>query len=205
MDLMKKFSQIVSGVFSPLLIPSYGTILVSYLTIMRLLPLRYIWLGVGVVFMLTCLIPIAGIFALYKAGFVKDAGLNERTERTVPYILTILCYLGAGFFLYRAGTPLWIDMFFAGGALAALISIIVNRWWKISAHGAAMGGLTAFVFRMAASHYAIYNLEVWMSVVVIATGLVLTSRVFLNRHTLMQVLLGAANGFLCVWLLSMIQ
>ncbi|MDE5725242.1 MAG: hypothetical protein K2I12_04440, partial [Duncaniella sp.] len=68
---MKKFSQIVSGVFSPLLIPSYGTILVSYLTIMRLLPLRYIWLGVGVVFMLTYLIPIAGICALYKAGFVK--------------------------------------------------------------------------------------------------------------------------------------
>ncbi len=116
----------------------------------------------------------------------------------------MLCYLGAGLFLYRAGLPLWIDMFFAGGALAAVVNIIVNRWWKISAHGAAMGGLVALMFRMMTSGYAIFNLEIWVSAAIIATGLVMTARVYLGRHTLMQVLAGCANGFICVWLLSMI-
>ncbi len=201
---MKRFSQILSAIFTPLFIPTYGMILVSYLTIMAVVPAGLTWLAIGVVFLITCLIPVAGILALYKAGFIKDAGLNERTERTIPYVLTVLCYLGAGYFLYRVGMPLWIDMFFAGGALAAVINIVVNRWWKISAHGAGMGGLVALLFRMIASGFAIYNLEFWIYGTVIVTGLVLTSRVYLGRHTLMQVLTGCANGFLCVWLLSMI-
>lgn len=171
---------------------------------MAVVPAKLIWLAIGVVFLITCLIPTAGILALYKAGFIKDAGLNERTERTAPYVLTVLCYFGAGYFLYRVGMPLWIDMFFAGGALAAVVNIVVNRWWKISAHGAAMGGLVAFLFRMAASNFAIYNLEYWIYGAVIVTGLVLTARVYLGRHTLMQVLAGCANGFVCVWFLSMI-
>ncbi len=201
---MKKLSHILSAVFSPLLVPTYGMILVSYLTIMAIVPRGFLWLAIGVVFLITCIIPVTGILALYKTGVIKDAALNERTERTAPYILTVLCYLGAGLFLYRAGLPLWIDMFFAGGALAAVVNIIVNRWWKISAHGAAMGGLVALMFRMMTSGYAIFNLEIWVSAAIIATGLVMTARVYLGRHTLMQVLAGCANGFICVWLLSMI-
>lgn len=201
---MKRFSQILSAVFTPLFVPTYGMLLVSYLTVLVILPTKITWLGIGMVFLITCIFPVVGIFAMYKAGFIKDVGLNERTERTVPYVLTTLCYLGAGYFLYRVGMPMWIDMFFAGGALAAFINIIVNRWWKISAHGAGMGGLVALMFRMVASNYAIYNLNIWISAVIIVTGLVLTARVYLGRHTLMQVLAGCANGFLCVWLLSML-
>lgn len=201
---MKKTASIISAIFSPLLVPTYGMLLVSYLTVFALLPGRILWSGIGVVFLLTCLIPMTGILALYKAGFIKEVGLNNRTERTVPYAIIVLCYLGVGFFFYRAGAPLWLSMFFAGAALAAVINIIINRWWKISAHGAAMGGLVALLFRIMALHQAIYNLDVWISVAVIFTGFVLSSRVYLKRHTLLQVLAGTANGYLCVWFLSMI-
>lgn len=202
---MKRISQLLSAIFSPLLVPTYGMIMASYLSVLAVLPSGVLWTTVAITFVITCVLPLAGIIALYKSGVVKDPGLNERGERFIPYALAALCYLGCAFFLYRASAPLWLAMFYVGGAVAIVINVIVNIKWKISAHAAAVGGLVAFVFRLAASHQAIYDMNVWMSAMVIVAGMVMTARVYLQRHTLMQVLAGAANGFLCVWLMSMIH
>lgn len=202
---MKKFSEIVSAVFSPLLVPTYGMVLAAFLTILRLLPSNLLWTAIGITFVITCLVPVSAIVALYRSGIVKDPGLNERTERFIPYGVVVLCYLGCSFFFYKASAPFWLPMFFAGAALATVISTVVNCWWKISAHAAAMGGLVALVFRIVASHYALFNMNIWLSGVIIAAGLVMTARVYLSRHTLWQVLTGCANGFICVYLMSMIH
>ena len=202
---MDKISKIISALFSPILVPTYGLAIAGTLTILHLLPVSLIWTAVGITFVITCLVPVTAIMAMYRTGYIKDPGLNERTERTIPYIVTALCYAGCGFFLYKANAPFWLPMFFAGGGVACVINIIVNRWWKISAHAAGMGGLVALMFRIIASHYALYNLNVWLSVMIIVAGMVMTSRVYLKRHTLWQVLAGFANGFICVYLLSMIH
>ena len=202
---MKKFSEILSAVFSPLLVPTYGMILAAFLTILRFLPSGLLWTAIAITFVITSLVPVGAIIALYRAGVIKDPGLNERTERYIPYGVVILCYLGCGFFFFKASAPVWLPMFFIGGAAATLINTIVNRWWKISAHGAAMGGMIALMFRIVASHYALFNMNVWLSAVIIAAGLVMTARVYLGRHTLGQVLAGCANGFICVYLLSLIH
>ncbi|HBN63607.1 MULTISPECIES: phosphatase PAP2 family protein [Duncaniella] len=202
---MKKISEILSAVFSPLLVPTYGMVLAAFLTILRMLPSNLLWTAIGITFVITCLVPVSAIVALYRSGVIKDPALNNRTERFIPYGVVVLCYLGCGFFFYKASAPFWLPMFFAGGALATVISTVVNCWWKISAHAAAMGGLVALVFRIVASHYALFNMNVWLSGVIIVAGLVMTARVYLSRHTLWQVLAGCANGFLCVYLMSMIN
>lgn len=199
---MKKLSQLLSAIFSPILIPSYGVTLAYFLTILSVLPIGAYFTMLGAVVLLTCFIPIVAIFALYKLGYVSDAGLNNRTERTLPYILTILCYLAATFFLWRAGAPSWLSLFFTGGAAAAVVSMVVNRWWKISAHAAAMGGLIGLIIIIARTHYAVADLNLWFSIVVLCTGAVMTARVYLGRHTLLQVLAGALNGILCVTLIA---
>lgn len=200
---MKKISNVLSYIFSPLFIPTYGMILASYLSLLVLLPSSVLWTTITIIFIITCVIPATGILAMYRTGLVSDPALNDRTERTVPYVLVVLCYLGGCLFLYRASAPAWLYMFFAGGAVAGAISAIVNRWWKISAHAAGMGGLVAMMFSMASSQYALHSLDIWISVAIILTGMVMSARVYLDRHTLMQVMAGAANGFVCVWLLSM--
>ena len=184
---MKKLSEILSAVFSPLLVPSYGMILAAFLTILRFLPSNLLWTAIGITFVITSLVPVGAIIALYRAGIIKDPALNERTERYIPYGVVILCYLGCGFFFFKASAPLWLPMFFAGGAAATAINVIVNRWWKISAHAAAMGGMVALMFRIVASHYALFNMNVWLSSVIIAAGLVMTARVYLERHNKFQI------------------
>ena len=199
---MKKISEILSAVFSPLLVPTYGMVLAAFLTILRMLPSNLLWTAIGITFVITCLVPVSAIVALYRSGVIKDPALNNRTERFIPYGVVVLCYLGCGFFFYKASAPFWLPMFFAGGALATVISTVVNCWWKISAHAAAMGGLVALVFRIVASHYALFNMNVWLSGVIIVAGLVMTARAYISRHTLWQVLAGCANCSLCVYLVS---
>lgn len=200
---MKRVSQILSYIFSPLLVPTYGMILASFLSVLSVLSARVLCTTVAITFVITCVIPACGIMAMYKTGFLTDSGVNVRTERSLPYALTILCYVGCCFFLYRAGAPSWLTMFYAGGGAAVLINAVVNLKWKISAHAAAMGGLVAMLFRIAAMHQSVVDLNIWISAVVVLAGAVMTARVYLQRHTLMQVIAGCANGFLCVWLLTM--
>ncbi|MCM1522542.1 MAG: hypothetical protein NC039_07815 [Muribaculaceae bacterium] len=199
---MYKICRIISAILSPLLVPTYAMVMASYLTILRILPSATLWTTTGIIFLITAFLPAVGILILHKTGIVSDTGLNNRTERTIPYVIVLICYLASVIFLHNAKAPDWLPMFFAGAAGATVVNIIVNRWWKISAHSAAMGGMVAMLFRIAAIHQAIVNLNVWISATIIATGILMTARVYMERHTLMQVLAGAANGFLWVWFLS---
>lgn len=88
-----------------------------------------------------------------------------------------------------------------------VIDVIVNRWWKISAHGSATGGVIALCFRIM-NLGAEVNGETmqWVTIgVIIVAGLVGTARLLLERHTLGQVLGGNANGFLCVYFITAIN
>lgn len=199
---MFKFCKIISAIFSPLLVPTYAMIMASYLTVLAIIPGASLWTIIGIVFLITAFIPAVSIFALHKAGLVSDTGLNNRTERTLPYVAVFLCYCACVLFMVRIQAPQWLPLFFKGAAMATLVNIVVNRWWKISAHAAAMGGVVAMLFRILVLHQAIYDLNWWITGAILATGLVMSARVYMKRHTLMQVLTGAANGYFWVWLFS---
>ncbi len=199
---MKQISHIFSGVFSPLLVPTYAMILAVSLTILCYLPMSAKLTVCAATFFITCFLPLLAIYLLLKMMVVSDPGLNQRAERPIPYAITILCYLGCALYLYRASAPGWLTGFMVGGAVAALISLVVNFWWKISAHAAALGGLVAMMFRVAGSGVGVHDMLLWTIIAVVITGCVGTSRVYLRRHTLLQVAAGTLNGFVCVYLMS---
>lgn len=197
---MKTLSHILSALFSPLLLPTYGMALCIWLTIMTILPPAMQWSTLGTTFFITAIIPMAVIFILYKAGYVTDPGLNERTERGIPYAVAVVCYLVCAWLFFRAQAPLWVPLFLTGGAAAIVINVVVNRWWKISAHAAGMGGLVGLLFFLTVRHLAVFNSFWWFIGAILLSGMVMSARIYLGRHTLGQTLAGFANGFLCVTL-----
>lgn len=203
-DAASLTASVFSTIFSPLLVPTYGVAMALCLSVLTYLPAGVKWGVAGMTFGITCVLPLLAILALWRLKVISDPQLNNRTERTTPYVITGLCYLGCAFYLWRAHAPSWLWALMAGGALATLICIGVNTRWKISAHMAAMGGLVALAFRITTAGVAVVSMNVWLTVVVIMAGCVGTSRVLLQRHTLAQVLAGAATGFLCVYLISLI-
>lgn len=202
-DAARVAASIFSTVFSPLLVPTYGVILAMQLSVLSFLPPATRWIVTAVTFLITCVIPLLAIILMWRMGMLKDPQLNNRTERTLPYVITGACYIGCAVYLAHHNAPAWLWALMAGGALATLICIGINTRWKISAHMAAMGGLVALLFRIAASDVEAVQLNWWLTAVVLAAGCVGSSRVLLGRHTLWQVIDGTAVGFICVFLFSM--
>ncbi len=198
-------ARIFSNILSPIFIPTYSVFMALWISILSFLPAGTRWAVVAITFIITCVFPSASIFILYKIGRISDPALNNRNERFIPYIITILCYVAAAIYMSRIHAPMWLIMFLFGGALAALISFVITFRWKISAHMAAIGGLTALAFRIANDHVNVMQMDYIIYLTILLAGILGTSRIILNRHTLGQVLAGALNGFLCVYLLTMIN
>ena len=202
---MNRIAHLFSWILSPILMPTYAMGLCMWITALSILPLSLRWTVVGTVFLLTCIVPALAILLMYWMGIISAPGLNNRGERYIPYAVTMLCYLGAAFYMYRIHAPMWMMMFMVGGAGAARLSCVVNIWWKISAHAAAMGGLLALVFRIASDGVYVHPVLPWILGGTVLCGILCTSRLLLGCHTFWQVAAGTANGFLWVYLLTMIN
>ncbi len=200
-NILKKTADVISAVFSPLMIPTYGlVILLCVLGINYDVPLPTSLVITGVVFILTGVLPFIIIRSMVSLKRAKNMDLTDRRERTLPFIAAFALYVVAILYLYRVNLPLWMLAFMIGGAITLVIATIVSRWWKISAHSAAMGGLTA-VAAVSSLMLPVGGMTLLCGVLT-ASGLVATSRLLLGAHTPAQVYAGWSCGFLCV-LLSM--
>lgn len=200
MKLIQSVASILSAVFAPIFLGTYGILLTMWLSYLCYSPFKARAIVVAVTFASTCVIPVIGIYLLSKLGAVKDPMLNNRTDRTLPYILCTICYIAMAVYYHMLHAPVWMSLFMLGGALALIILTTVNRWWKISGHATAMGGLTGMLFFLLVSGNSPVDLQWEFIAGVMLSGLVCTSRLILGRHTLLQVGAGFLNGFVCVFL-----
>lgn len=195
---MNKLATLLSTLFHPLLMPTYGIAIALYTSYMRIFGDRLLGIVIVGVLLTTCILPSLGIYILYKLGHISDFRLHERTERTIPYLINFACYVACYLYLYRFGIPGWIIAFIAGAIVALIISLFINRYWKISAHMVATGSMVTLVFLM--SFYGLmltpYILPLQIASVLLA-GAIGSSRILLKRHTLGQVGAGFALGILC--------
>ena len=186
----------------PLLMPVYGMLLMFDLTVLSFAPTTSKWMFTLVVFIINCAIPMLLVILLKKLGVVQDYGLNGRRERLVPYIITFICMGITAWYMGIKGAPMWTCMFFAGGAVAALVNLTVNFRWKISAHAAGIAGVIALLVHLGHENFRQDNsVLAWLVVWVILAGLLGSARIWLGRHTLAQVLAGTAVGFCSVYFL----
>lgn len=200
---IERIANFFSTAFSPLIIPTYAIAIA--LNLSYIAPVSPITTRIFVtltILAITCMIPSIAIAILFKIGKISDPGVNERQDRIVPYIIAIMSYVAAAVYLSNVKAPIWIPMFMIGGGIAVIASALINLKWKISAHGAGMGGLTALMFSMWINGYVAFDLIYLTSAVILLTGAVGTSRLILKRHTLAQVFAGTLNGFFWVFILT---
>ncbi|MDE5840921.1 MAG: phosphatase PAP2 family protein [Muribaculaceae bacterium] len=202
--VITRCANVISWIFVPLLMPVYGIMLIFSLSFLSLAPFHSKLIFTLIVFGANFVVPLLLVLLLKKMGMIEDVGLNGRKERLIPYVITIVCLVGTAVFLYMKMAPLWVAMFYAGGAVAGLINLIVNFRWKISAHAAGIAGLVAMLIQITKEGPASAGMTWWIVVSIIIAGLLGSARIWLGRHTLMQVLAGSAVGFLSVWTLSLI-
>jgi membrane-associated phospholipid phosphatase len=193
---MRLIAKIISVIFHPLFIPTYGILLLFSTARFQAVP----WLPkliVGItIFCCTAIIPALIIFLFMKLGKVTSLNVDKRQERTRPYIYSMIAYLFCAYYVWQVNMPFWFVMMIVGGAAAILSLLLVNLKWKMSAHLSSMGGLLAGIL-VVSFHYVLnpYGLVIGTLLV---TAAVASSRVILEAHTPGQTLAGFFNGFLFV-------
>lgn len=203
--LADSVSHFLSWLFVPLLMPVFGIIFIFRLSILDVVPAGMQLAVIFVIAGINLFAPLLLILLLKMMGVVKDIGLNGQKERLVPYIITALCYGASAWFVASRGAPVWVAMFFCGGALASILNMLINFKWKISAHAAAIAGIVALLIRMQRDVAVEPQLFVWLLITVGIAGLLGSARVWLGRHSVWQVLAGYLVGFCSVFFLMYIR
>lgn len=192
---LRTAARVLSAVFTPFYVPTVGFVSLFLFTYLRMLPMRYQLIIVGVVYLFTVVLPMAAIYFYQKVNGWSLRHLGHREKRIVPYAMTIASYIVCLLLMYRMGIPRFMSGILVSSLLAMLICATVNIWWKISAHMAAIGQFTGGMVSFSLLFYC--NNIGWLCFVILLAGMLGTSRILLRQHTLAEVLVGFGVGFVC--------
>ncbi len=152
-------------------------------------------------------LPLVGIILLKKLELVKTNEMESRYERIGPLIITGLLYawLSVNFYRSNGHVPDPITLVTIGATLALFIAFFFNNFFKISLHAVGIGGLItgAIIMSMNWSYgYVIWFDNAFLHIIalviliLVLSGLVLSSRMYLGAHNLSQIYHGFVVGVL---------
>lgn len=203
--LLRAFAWFLSGIFHPLLVPTFGFALFLYASRYQFANYDEARKGFELlkVFLLTAFFPGFTIGLMKALGFIRSVDLIRRDERVLPYVATGFFYIWAYVVYHRTFEPAVFQAMLLGSAIAVFTGLILNAVWdKVSMHTSGMGGAVASVMLM--MPLVPVDLTPVFVLVLLAAGLVGTARLLLQAHTPQQVLAGYLVGYASTWIGFMI-
>lgn len=187
-NVSQKFARFISTLFVP---PSFTIIVYAIFALtLETDSLKKI-LTFIIPFIFGFISPIALFLYLRKKGKLVDQDASIKEERTFPFLIAIIFYsiglaLMLKFNLHIISIAFWFCYI-----SNTLITILINKYWKISAHAmGASGPFAAIIFSFG-----------WIGFIMLPIiFLVGWSRIKLKCHTSAQVLLGVVLAFVSVYL-----
>ena len=188
-------ARVISAIFTPFSIPFLAFLIVFLFSYLRIMPIQYKLIVLGVVYCFTILMPTLTIFLFRKINGFSPEDLGERKRRFMPFLLTITSYVFCLVMMHRLNIPWYMTGIILAALIMMVICIVVNLKWKLSEHmagvGAIVGGLVSF------SALFGYNPVWWLCLFILIAGVLGTARIILQHHTLGEVLVGFAVGLIC--------
>ena len=192
--------KVISYVFHPLFIPTY-----IFFFLMTQVP--YEFAGITTwqlkmrlfgLFWLTAFFPAFAVFLLWRLKFSESIFLKTQKERIIPFVITMFFYWWM-YYLSRNFTdqPIVLKFFFMGIFIATSIGLVFNNFMKISLHAMAAGGGAAAIILF--SYYYQTPFGVFISIALLLTGIICTSRLLVSDHTEKEIYFGLLVGAACQW------
>jgi membrane-associated phospholipid phosphatase len=188
-------ARVVSMVFTPFYLPILGLAAMFFLSYLSQYLLSYKFQVLAIVYFFTILLPtlLIHLYRHYHGWSLIELGSRER--RIVPYVISILSYFICVYLLEQMHTPYFMRSIVVCALIIQIVCALVNVWWKISTHTAAIGGVAGALFIF--SEVFRFNPTWWFCLVLILAGILGSSRMILRQHTLSQVVVGFLVGFFC--------
>lgn len=181
-NFKKKFAHFVSTIaHAPILsIPAFAVINYFLLD-------WYNFIIITVVSALFAAILPITIVLMWSKKNSKDADIPEKEDRKYPLIVVIISYFIGAVILYMLNAPPITTFLMFCYFSNTLIVFFINLFWKISIHSMGVAGPTTAL---------IYTFGYIGSILGLIIPIVMWSRVYLKRHTIPQVIMGATLGFI---------
>ncbi len=205
---MKTASRIISWLFVPLLTPIYGLMIAMYVPsqekyqllehpgLYELLPAHKNQL-LFMYFMANVVIPLFFFSLLKFNGRITTVEIDDRRERGLPLIMmfltSLMLYLSS-IYLIDESYSKFLFAYPLAGVFASVAYFFLNRWKKVSLHGGGVGIMTGFIFAYVTEMQMYESWILWASIIV--SGLVCSARIYLEKHTLLEIVVGWFTGAL---------
>ncbi|VTY11769.1 Uncharacterised protein [uncultured Prevotella sp.] len=179
---------------TPFYLPVMGILAIFFFSYLSMFPWQFKVSLVVMVYLFTVFIPtvLIHLYRQYQGWTLLQLGQKER--RMVPYAISILCYFSCFYLMNLLHLPHLITSILIVALVIQMLCAVINVWWKISTHTAAIGGVLGAL--LAFSFMLNFNSVWWLCLVVIASGIVGSSRIILRQHTLTQVTAGFFLGII---------
>ncbi len=194
---MKHVAKFISVGFHPLLLTTYLVIVLSYyFPSMLMIRKENRMIVIGLVFVFTFVLPAVNIVMLRAFGSIQSLTLESRQERILPFVFISLLYVLVTFLFYFK-LPFSANFNKLMMIISALVvvSLLITFYYKISIHSIAMGGGIGILLPLNQVTDQL-NLLWPTAFTILATGLVMSSRLVLDAHTPREVMYGGVVGFL---------
>ena len=139
-------ARVVSMVFTPFYLPLLGLIALFFLSYLRYYDPSFKFQVLAVVYFFTILLPtvLIHLYRKYQGWTLIELGRKER--RMVPYVISILCYFTCVYIMELLHIPHFMASIVIAALVVQMVCALINVWWKISTHTAAIGGVAGALF-----------------------------------------------------------
>ena len=191
---MDKLLKSISYIFHPLIMPLLGVIF-YFSKSPRFIPREVIQAKLVSLSILTIILPILLFYLLRTLGKVKSINLASTEERIYPLILNSIIII---LVLKRIATPsqvIELYFFFLGILISNLTCLLLAILkFKASIHMIGISGI--FMFFVALSIHFSININGTLALMVVIIGAIATSRLHMNAHTYIELILGFFIGMI---------
>ena len=197
-----KLARVISYVFHPLLMPSYVLLLLINLDglLTNTIPFSYKMALSGVVFLTTVLSPLFLTWILYRLGIISSLFLAHKEERVYPVLAISVFYYLTYYLLRGVHVSAIFSYYMLVATLLAILSLIVNFYWKISLHMVGVGSITGLFLGLAFNFGMNLNIEIFTGILL--AGIIGYARLKTNSHQPAEIYTGFMMGVIVMALLT---
>lgn len=187
-QILDQVALLLSIVFSPIVVVVVFPLLIMLDSLIDKRGVS-IW---AILWMIFCaIIPTIYVYWLIKIGRVSNFHLDKRTERSGPYLVGIMSSLVLAVIFIVLHAPIFLIALITCLIVNNLMLLIINKWWKISAH------LTAASTAIITMSVIVSVYFVWLYIFI---PLLIWARVRRKRHTWKQ----AVGAFLLSTIINIV-
>lgn len=119
-----------------------------------------------------------------------DVDVSNKDERIFPLLIGVISSLMGVITLFIANAPIVIIAFMFCYFTTTLLILFITYFWKISVHAVGFAGITAAITYVFGYLGLLFGLPLL---------LVMWSRIYLQKHTPAQVVVGAVTSLVFTW------